>query len=52
MKWLGVVEYNPEETVADVANRLPENTYMAVLYTPIERHTKLITNSVNEMMVD
>jgi hypothetical protein len=52
MKWLGIVGYNPEETVVDVVNMLPENTYMVILYTPIEQHIKRITNSVNEMAVD
>ena len=48
----GIAGYDPTKTVNSIANQLPPNTYMAVLYTPIEPHTKRITDHVNEMAVD
>jgi hypothetical protein len=32
----GVTEYNPTDTIVDVAQQLPPNSHMVMLYSPID----------------
>jgi hypothetical protein len=48
----GVAEYDPTDTVVDVAQQLPPNSYMVMLYSPIKSQKGLIKNAINQMIVD
>jgi len=48
----GVAEYDPADTIVDVAQQLPPNSYMVMLYSPIDSQKGLIKNAINQMMVD
>jgi len=48
----GVAEYDPTDTIVDVAQQLPLNSYMVMLYSPIDSQKGLIKNAINQMIVD
>jgi beta-N-acetylglucosaminidase len=48
----GVAEYDRTDTIVDVAQQLPPNSYMVMLYSPIDSQKGLIKNAINQMIVD
>jgi hypothetical protein len=48
----GIAEYNPTDTIVDVAQQLPSKSYMVMLYSPIDSQKGLIKNAINQMIVD
>jgi hypothetical protein len=48
----GIVEYDPNDTIVDVAQQLPPESYMVTLYSPIDSQKGLIKNAINQMIVD
>jgi len=48
----GIAKYDPNETVANVAKQLPLDTYMTIVYSPINSQGRYLTNVVNKMAVD
>jgi hypothetical protein len=47
-----IAEYDPNDTIADVARQLPPESYMIMLYSPIDSQKGLIKNAINKMIVD
>ena len=48
----GVAEYDPTDTIVDIAQQLPPNSYMVMLYSPIDSQKGLVKNAINQMIVD
>jgi hypothetical protein len=47
-----VAEYDLTDTIVDVAQQLPPNSYMVMLYSPIDSQKGLIKNAINQMIVE
>jgi hypothetical protein len=47
-----VAEYDLTDTIVDIAQQLPPNSYMVMLYSPIDSQKGLIKNAINQMIVE